>query len=163
MTEFISDILLRGNRNKSKYAGFLRNLKKNRKIALDTLFRNAHEEAFAHINCLDCGRCCFSLGPRILNKDISRLARRNRIKAAHFINDYLRVDEDGDFVFKTMPCPFLGSDNYCLIYEDRPEACRDYPHMDGGRQSSRINLHIENLAHCPAVILAIEYIMKELS
>ena len=163
MTEFISDIVLRGSRNKSRYTKFLKNLKKSGKIPLDTLFRNAHEEAFALIDCLECGRCCFSLGPRILNKDITRLARRTRSKPAQFIKNYLRTDEDGDFVFKTMPCPFLGSDNYCLIYEDRPEACRDYPHMNGGRQSGRINLHIENLAHCPAVILAVEFIMKELS
>ncbi len=28
------------------------------------------------------------------------------------------------------PCPFLGDDNYCSVYEARPKACREYPHTD---------------------------------
>jgi len=26
------------------------------------------------------------------------------------------------------PCRYLGSDNLCAVYEDRPEVCRDYEH-----------------------------------
>lgn len=43
---------------------------------------------------------------------------------------YLRVDEDNDKVFKSMPCPFLGEDNLCSIYDIRPKACREFPHTD---------------------------------
>ena len=28
---------------------------------------------------------------------------------------------------KVKPCPFLSSDNLCLIYEVRPDGCRLYP------------------------------------
>ena len=81
---------------------------------------------------------------------------------SQFVERRLRQDEDGDMVFTSMPCPYFGADGYCLVYEDRPEACRDYPHMDRGRQKSRISLHIENLGHCPAVVLATEYLMEAL-
>jgi Fe-S-cluster containining protein len=155
-----AEILERGLRNKAKYTGFLKNLKKKRKLALDSLFCDAQLSAFESIDCLLCGRCCTELGPRITNKDVLRLARREGLKPARFIETYLRTDEDSDLVFSKMPCPFFGSDGYCIIYEDRPDACRDYPHMDQSRQRNRIGLHIENLAHCPAVVLTVEKLIS---
>ena len=44
-----------------------------------------------------------------------------------FEAEFLQVDEDGDKVFKSMPCPFLGGDNLCSIYDVRPKACREFP------------------------------------
>ncbi len=155
-----TEILERGLRNKIKYAGFLKNLKKKRKLALDSLFRDAQLSAFESIDCLQCGRCCTELGPRIANKDVLRLAKREGLKPAKFIKNYLRTDEDNDLVFGTMPCPFYGSDGYCVVYEDRPDACREYPHMDQNRQRNRIGLHIENIIHCPAVVLAVEELIS---
>ena len=46
------------------------------------------------------------------------------------IEQYLRLDEDGDYVVKTTPCPFLGSDNYCSIYDVRPSDCERFPYTD---------------------------------
>ncbi len=161
--DFIEEIMGRGIRNKSKYISFLKNLRKQRKIPLERLLKEAHDKAFSQIDCLDCGRCCRELGPGLKNKDVARLARRENLKPAEFIKKQLRTDEDNDLVFKKMPCPFLGSDNYCFVYEDRPDACRDYPHMDHGRQTGRISLHIENLSYCPAVILAVEELMKAIT
>ncbi len=160
MSNLINEIMDRGIRNKGKYISFLKKLKQLRKIPLERLFNEAHDEAFSQIDCLECGRCCRELGPRLNNKDVTRLARRERLKPADFIKTLLKTDDDNDLVFKKMPCPFLGSDNYCFVYEDRPDACRDYPHMDHGRQTGRISLHIENLSYCPAVILAVEELMK---
>lgn len=152
--------MARGRKNNQKYSAFLKGLKKQRKLPLDTLFMDAHLAAFEEIDCLECGRCCTSLGPRLKNRDVERLSRRERIKPALFIEKYLRTDEDGDQVFQSMPCPFFGNDGYCVVYEDRPQACRDYPHMDNGRQQNLIKLHIENLNHCPAVILAVEKLIS---
>ncbi len=160
MSDFITEIMDRGIRNKGKYISFLKKLKNQRKLPLERMFKEAHNEAFSQIDCIECGRCCLGLGPRLTNKDVTRLARRERLNPADFINKYLRTDEDNDLVFKKMPCPFLGSDNYCFVYEDRPKACRDYPHMDHGRQTGRISLHIENLSYCPAVILAVEELIE---
>ncbi|MBN2746575.1 MAG: YkgJ family cysteine cluster protein, partial [Bacteroidales bacterium] len=68
----------------------------------------------------------------------------------------LRIDEDGDYVFKTMPCPFLAPDNYCLIYDFRPKACREYPHTDRTKFLQIANLTITNSATCPAVYEILE-------
>lgn len=67
------------------------------------------------------------------------------------MKQYVRVDEDGDQVFQSMPCPFLGSDNHCSIYEHRPKACRDYPHTDRVKQHQLLELHTINAKICPAV------------
>jgi Fe-S-cluster containining protein len=44
------------------------------------------------------------------------------MKLGVFEDMYLRVDEDGDKVFQSMPCPFLGDDNLCTIYDDQKHA-----------------------------------------
>jgi Fe-S-cluster containining protein len=82
------------------------------------------------------------------------------MKPADIIQKYLRIDEDGDMVFRSMPCPFLGDDNYCAIYENRPKACREYPHTDRKRFYQIYNLSIKNAYTCPIVFEVMEEIRK---
>lgn len=109
---------------------FLQYYKKNKKRLgkMDTIVQQLHDEVSEKIDCLTCANCCRSLGPAIYDKDIERMAKALRIKPSEVVSSYLRIDEDGDYVFKSMPCPFLMNDNYCSIYESRPKACREYPH-----------------------------------
>lgn len=118
---------------------------------LDAHFQAAHEEAFSCIDCLECANCCTTTGPRLSDTDIKRAAKFLRIKEVDFVGQYVRVDEDGDQVFKSMPCPFLGADNYCSIYDARPKACREYPHTDRVKQHQLLKLHLRNAEICPAV------------
>ena len=109
---------------------FFKTVKKNRMRELDDMVHYLHEEVFEETDCLSCANCCRSLGPRITDRDIERIASAKRMKHHEVVSTYLRIDEDNDYVFKNMPCPFLEADNYCSIYEDRPKACREYPHTD---------------------------------
>jgi Fe-S-cluster containining protein len=117
----------------------------------DALFQKLHEEAFDHINCLECANCCKGLGPRLLDRDMDRLASALKMKISSFIDQYTRQDEDGDRVFKSMPCPFLMPDNYCMVYESRPKACREYPHTDQKNIRSILSLCVKNTETCPVV------------
>jgi len=74
-----------------------------------------------------------------------------KMKEASFEKQYLRKDEDGDFVLQSTPCAFLHDDNSCGIYDFRPQACRDYPHTDRKRIVSIIPLTLRNVEICPAV------------
>ncbi len=141
----------RAEGKKDKFRQTLSKLKKVQDNRVDKLFHEAHEKAFAQIDCLTCAFCCRHVGPRITRQDIKRAAAALRIKEAEFEETYLRIDEDQDFVFKSMPCPFLGSDNYCSIYEDRPKACREYPHTDRRKMKQIFNLTLTNSTCCPAV------------
>jgi len=131
---------------------FIQSLKRLNPSKLDQLIHALHEDVFDEIDCLHCANCCRSLGPRLTERDISTLSKYLGIRANQFIDSYLRIDEDMDFVFKTMPCPFLGDDNYCRVYEARPKACREYPHTDRDKFYQLLDLSLKNAETCPAVL-----------
>lgn len=141
---------------------FLQYYKKNKKrlVKMDTIVQELHEEVSENIDCLSCARCCRTLGPAIYDKDIERIAKALRIKPSEVVASYLKVDEDGDYVFKTMPCPFLQADNYCSIYESRPKACREYPHTDRKKFEQIYKLTVKNSVTCP---IAYEVLTKLLN
>jgi Fe-S-cluster containining protein len=138
--------------------------KKNKKKIenADELVLQLHDHAFKQIDCLDCANCCRSLGPRITEKDIDQLAKTLRIKPHKVIENYLRVDEDKDYVFQSMPCPFLMDDNYCSVYENRPKACREYPHTDRRKFYQVYQLTVKNAYTCPVAYAVLEQLQKEL-
>lgn len=142
---------------KAAKAGFWVNKKLKDKLKntkpknLDNIFHDLHEETFKQIDCLDCANCCKTTSPIFIQTDIDRLAKVFRMKSSRFIDEYLHRDEEGDYVLKTTPCPFLGSDNKCLVYEDRPKACREYPHTDRKNIFSILDLSLKNTLVCPAV------------
>jgi uncharacterized protein len=136
-------------------------IKNKKKLeGMDLRVQALHDKVSSGTDCLKCANCCRSLGPRITDKDIERMAKALRMKATDVIKNYLRVDEDGDTVFQSMPCPFLGDDNYCSIYESRPKACREYPHTDRKRFYQIYNLSIKNAATCPIVYEVLEQLTK---
>ncbi len=142
---------------------FFQSLKKNRLKNLDDTVHALHEETFDNIDCLECANCCRSLGPRLTDRDIERIASSLRMKPHEVVSVYLRMDEDNDYVFKEMPCPFLCSDNYCSIYDNRPKACREYPHTNRKKFFQIYSLTIRNAETCPAVYQILENLKKELS
>jgi len=91
------------------------------------------------------------------------LARNFKMKPGDFIKRYLRLDEDSDFVFTTAPCPFLGDDNKCKVYDFRPKACREYPHTDRKHIKQIMNLTLTNTTVCPAVVQILERVNESLN
>jgi Fe-S-cluster containining protein len=118
---------------------------------LDRIVQAIHEEVFSETDCGTCANCCKEISPILYRHDILRLAKALKMKIEKFAENYLIIDKDGDYVFKSTPCPFLGTDNMCGVYDDRPTACREYPHTDRRRFSQLIGLSIQNAEHCPAV------------
>lgn len=136
-------------------------IQNKRKVeGLDLVVHALHAKYSDAIDCLQCARCCKSLGPRIEDKDLERMAKALRMKTSDLMAKYFHIDEDGDRVFKSMPCPFLASDNYCTIYESRPKACREYPHTDRKRFFQIYHLSIKNAPTCPIVYEVLEEIAK---
>ena len=140
---------------------FIKNKKKLE--GMDLQVHALHDKIYKRTDCLACANCCRTLGPRITDKDLERMAKILRMKATDVINKYLRIDEDGDMVFQSMPCPFLGLDNYCAIYENRPKACREYPHTDRKKFFQIYNLSIKNAETCPIVYEVLEELTKATS
>lgn len=143
----------RSAEHQKKYKQYLQRADKNR--ALKQL-PNFHEEAFSTINCLQCGNCCKNYSPRFKTTDIKRISKLLKMKEAAFIEKYLRLDNDGDYVTRTAPCPFLGVDNYCSIYEDRPGDCARYPYTNEDVFLKRPHLTQKNSTVCPAAHFVLE-------
>ncbi|MFI5150711.1 MAG: YkgJ family cysteine cluster protein [Bacteroidia bacterium] len=127
-------------------------LKRKKPNDLDTVFSELHEDAFSRIDCLECANCCKTTSPIFYEKDIERAAKSMHLKPGQFIEKYLHIDEDKDYVLNSAPCPFLDGDNYCLIYSDRPAACREYPHTNRKRMYQVLDLAFKNTMVCPAVL-----------
>ena len=145
---------------RKEHAAVVKRLSATDNRKLDERVHALHEAVFETINCLDCANCCRTLGPRITDVDVQRIATSMRIKPSVFVERYLVVDEDGDYIFRSMPCPFLGSDNYCSIYDVRPKACREYPHTDQRRVYQVMKLTLKNSAICPAVFEILERLRR---
>jgi Fe-S-cluster containining protein len=138
-------------KRKQEFTALFKKLKVKKPKNLDDVFHDLHREAFEQFDCLTCANCCSSISPMITEKDIEKLAKRLKLKSVELIQQYLYIDEDKDYVFKQTPCPFLMPDNYCMVYEDRPKACREYPHTDRKRMYQILNLTHKNCDVCPVV------------
>ena len=136
-------------------------LRKVKPKRLDEEFENLHGEVFEEIDCLVCANCCKTTSPIFLQVDIDRLAKVFRQKSSAFIDEYLHRDEEGDYVLNSSPCPFLGTDNKCLVYEDRPKACREYPHTNRKNMHGILGLTLKNTLVCPAVFKIFQQIAKD--
>ena len=141
---------------------FFKSLNKIKSKVLDKTIHPLHDEVFEYTNCLECANCCKTTGPLFTDKDIGRIAKHLRIKPSEFTEKYLRIDEDRDYVLQSVPCTFLGENNYCSIYEFRPKACREFPHTDRIKQSQLLKLTERNIEVCPAVYDIVEKVKKEL-
>jgi Fe-S-cluster containining protein len=155
-------ILENARKKSSENKKFLEKLKAKKPKDLDILTNELHDEAFEQINCLECANCCRTTGPLLLNKDIDRLASELKLKPSIFAERYIKVDEDNDYVFTSMPCPFLGSDNYCHVYEARPNACREFPHTQQRNILQKLKITYHNTLICPAVVLVVEGLKEKL-
>lgn len=130
--------------------------------ALDQEVHVLHEEVFEELDCLTCANCCKTTSPLFRTKDIERLSAHLNMKPGDFVQQYLKLDEEEDYVFQSAPCPFLGADNYCSVYEARPRACREYPHTDRKQFQSILNLSLSNTAICPAVFEIFERLKQKI-
>lgn len=147
---------------KLKFKKLFALLKKQKSSEHDKLFSETHENVFTNTNCLDCAHCCKTHSPLFTEKDILRIAKHLNMKPAHFISEYLLLDEDGDWIFHTTPCPFLLADNACSIYDHRPQACREYPHTNRKKMYQLETITLKNAEICPAVQEILQSITKKL-
>tara|TARA_B100000674_G_scaffold368412_1_gene310912 strand:+ start:1153 stop:1638 length:486 start_codon:yes stop_codon:yes gene_type:complete len=139
----------------------LEKLKKKKGTLIDDLFQEAHDDIFSCADCLKCANCCKTTGPLFTNKDIDRISKHLNQKPIKFISQYLKIDEDGDYVLQSTPCKFLAEDNYCSIYDVRPKACAEYPHTNRKKQHQILNLNLKNTEVCPGVFKIFERIKSQ--
>ena len=140
---------------------FLKKLKKRPPKDLDQRVQDIHEEVFTQTDCLQCANCCKTTGPLFTARDIKRISKHLGMREHEFESQYLRVDEDSDWVLQQLPCPFLENDNRCAIYDHRPKACREFPHTNRPKFHQTASLTQKNIAICPAAFAIVERLRNQ--
>ncbi|MEX2187260.1 MAG: YkgJ family cysteine cluster protein [Pirellulales bacterium] len=167
--EVIEDWKRHAESRNDKHYAFLRSLKfPPRGVKPDQLAVELHEEAFKIVDCTRCANCCKALDTTFSREDIGRIAAHLEIPEREFIDRYLesadeqmsgeppREGEPRSYKARVRPCPFLGEDDRCTIYEVRPDTCREYPHTDKEGFVHRTMGVANNALACPAVYYIIE-------
>ena len=144
---------VKNKEQQKKYKSYLERADKNKVLRQ---LPQLHEEAFEKIDCLQCAACCKNYSPRFKTPDVKWISKHLRMKESDFIETYLNVDEEGDFVVKSTPCPFLGSDNFCSIYDERPSDCARFPYTDEDVFFKRQKLTLKNATFCPITVFVLE-------
>lgn len=132
--------------NQKRFKHFLQKADKNKVLKQ---LPSLHKEAFEKVNCLSCASCCKNYSPRFKTPDIKRISKYLKMRESNFIDTYLKVDSDGDFVVRSTPCAFLGADNMCSIYDVRPSDCVRFPYTDEDVIIKRQQLTLKNATFCP--------------
>lgn len=146
----------RSTEHQKLYKQFLQRADKNKVLKQ---LPDIHEEAFSKIDCLQCANCCKNYSPRFKMPDIKRISKWLGMKESDLISTFLTMDSEGDYVTKSKPCPFLGEDNFCGIYEARPSDCHRFPYTDEDVLLKRPLITLKNSTFCPAVYYVLEKLM----
>lgn len=144
----------------TQYKAYARMLQKGDKNQILKRLPDLHEAAFTVIDCLNCAACCKNYSPRFKTPDIKRISKHLHMKESRFIDTYLRLDEDGDYVVKQTPCSFLGNDNRCSIYDVRPSDCERFPYTNEDVLVNRARITLKNSSFCPAVFFVLEKLLE---
>ncbi|MDP4151404.1 MAG: YkgJ family cysteine cluster protein [Bacteroidota bacterium] len=157
MTDILHNWERKSSGHRKQYQRLLQTADKNKVLKQ---LPSLHEEAFEKIDCLTCANCCKQFSPRFKTPDIKRISKHLRMKEGEFIERYLRLDEDGDYVTRSTPCPFLAEDNRCGIYETRPSDCHRFPYTDEDVLLKRPAITLKNSSFCPIVYFVLEKLMQ---
>ncbi|MCP4975473.1 MAG: YkgJ family cysteine cluster protein [Maribacter sp.] len=163
MDEVLKQLPFRAKEKHSANKKFFTKLKKRPPKNLDYIMQELHEAEFLRTDCLTCANCCKTTGPLFTANDVARISKHFRMKPQKFIEQYLRIDEDNDYVLQQVPCTFLGDDNYCSIYDVRPKACHEFPHTDRKKFHQINKLTLKNVTICPAAFNIVEALKKKIS
>lgn len=121
-----------------------------------------NDAAFEKVDCLQCAACCKNYSPRFKTPDVKRISKHLGMKESVFIDRYLKVDDEGDFVVKSSPCPFLGADNFCSVYDVRPSDCSRFPYTDEDVLIRRQHLTLKNSSFCPITYYVLDRLFEKL-
>ena len=115
---------------------------------------------FRAIDCTRCANCCISFQTTVTPTEMQRLAVALELTNEEFAQRYTAVEQH-ERLIATCPCPLL-QDNRCVAYAQRPQECRDFPHLLKKNIRSRMITMVQNASVCPIVFHTLERLKKEI-
>ncbi|MDX9897453.1 MAG: YkgJ family cysteine cluster protein [Spirochaetia bacterium] len=125
----------------------------------DHVVADFSEEAFLEIDCLKCGNCCRTIGPKMNEPEIKRACKAYGFEQKAFMSQRLERHDELGWMCASMPCPFLEENNTCGIYTLRPKDCDDFPYMTQRGIQRDLGRLAFNTVFCPAAYLIAEKIL----
>jgi Fe-S-cluster containining protein len=123
---------------------------------IDDLVKTLSRKYFALIDCTQCGNCCRSLHVEFKKNELYAIAKTLGQSIEAFENKFMSEGK------VEPPCPMLNG-KLCSIYENRPEVCRSFPHLEQPEFTSRLIGVIDNAAICPIAFNAFEELKAKLA
>jgi len=123
---------------------------------IDGLVKTLSQKYFALIDCTQCANCCRSLHVEFKKSELRAIAKTLDQSIEAFQKHSM---SDGKV---NPPCPMLNG-KLCSIYENRPDLCKSYPHLEQPEFTSRLMGVIENVAICPIAFNSFEELKAKLA
>lgn len=125
-------------------------------VEFNALFWKYLVEMEASIDCTRCANCCKVFHAGLPEEEIRRLAAIKELSFGDFVQQYVSIEQStGIHFLKLNPCIFLNN-NLCAIYEQRPQACRDFPRPPFQNVKHNIRRVLKNYTVCPIIFNTIE-------
>ena len=149
--------------HKRRMRAFLTRTENNPPRGLDNLVKNIDQEVWKEIDCLSCSNCCRQMTPTFTSSDVRRISKHLGMSSDSFRERWLRLDQNGDWMNRSLPCQFLDTQtNMCSIYEVRPRDCAGFPHLTRRKMSDYMVWHKQNIEYCPATFSMVEKLMDQI-
>ena len=130
-------------------------LKQNAPDDIDAIVKALSQRYFALIDCTQCANCCRSLQLEFESSELLAISNTLGESIGAFEKRFLSEGKVNP------PCPMLDG-KLCSIYENRPAACRSYPHLEQPLFTTRLMSVIDNVAICPIAFNAFEELKAKL-
>jgi uncharacterized protein len=131
-------------------------LKQSAPNGVDGLVKTLSQKYFALIDCTQCGNCCRLLHIEFKKSELHAIAKTLGQSIKAFQKQFM---SEG---MVNPPCPMLNG-KLCSIYENRPEVCRSFPHLEQPEFTSRLMGVIDSVAICPIAFNAFEELKARLA
>lgn len=128
---------------------------------LDRQFHILHKELFSKYDCNACRNCCKEYGATLWEEDIPSCAKQLGMEPEEFKKTYLKLNPEGSYEALHKPCDFLKEDGSCMLGDQKPEDCVDYPFTNRpDRMASLFNI-VGNASICPVLYEMLERLKEE--
>lgn len=136
MVTDLDEVLRLGTAKAQENIAFRRHLSAHHHT--DKSFQILASEVQRHVDCTACANCCRHSIVSINKYEIHDIAAHLAITPENFVRLYTVPDPDAPALRilrnSGQGCVFLDG-SLCTIYEARPKACRDFPHVAVGNHS----------------------------
>ena len=131
-------------------------LKQHAPDDIDDLVKTLSQKYFALIDCMQCANCCRSLQMEFKKSEIHAIAKTLGQSMEAFQKQSMSEGKVNP------PCPMLNG-KLCSIYENRPDVCRSFPHLEQPEFTARLIGVISNVAIYPIAFNAFEELKVKLA